>query len=50
MRSHIVRILAVRKFRCIGILKWKDLNHIKFSKCVSSFQGDVVKRLYKVDT
>ena len=49
MGSHIVRILGVRKFRCIGKLKYKDLHHIKFSKCVSSFPDDLVKRPYMVD-
>ena len=27
----------------------RDLSHIKFKKCVSLFQDDQIKRLYKVD-
>ena len=33
-----------------GFKNKKDLQHIRFyNKCVSSFQGDQVKRIYKVD-
>ena len=49
MGSHNFRILGVRKLSYSLIKKWKDLHHIKFNKRVSSFQGDQVKRLYKVD-
>ena len=37
---------GVRKLRS---RKKKDLHHIKFNKCASSFQDDQVKRFYKVD-
>ena len=37
---------GVRKLRSV---KKKDLHHIKFNKYTSSFQDDLVKRLYKVD-
>ena len=37
---------GVRRLRSV---KKKDLHHIKFNKCASSFQDDQVKRLYKVD-
>ena len=49
MGSHIFGILGVRKHRLVEIQKRPDFYHIKFYKCVKSFQDHLVKRLYKVD-
>ena len=49
MGSHIFGTLEVRKFRQVGIYKWKDIYYVKFNKCVSSYQDDLGKRLYKLD-
>ena len=44
MDLHIFGIWGIRKFR-----EARTFYFIKFNRCVNSFQGDLVKRLYKVD-
>ena len=49
MGPHIFGIWGIRKFRLVGILKWKDFYFINFNQCVNSFQYELVKRLYEVE-